>query len=64
MFNTIRKGAVVRYIGSDENAKGMLFTVRKKSYNSIMVSFPVKYLNGDIHYERTYKSISEFELVK
>ena len=64
MVKTFRKGAIVRYIGDDENAKGLIFRVIRKSYNSLMVSFPIKYSDGQIHYERAYRSICDFELLE
>ena len=64
MVKTFRRNATVRYLGEDELAKGMLFRVLKKSYNSIMISFPVKFIDGSIHYQRMYKSIGDFELVE
>ena len=62
-MKTMRKGAVVRYIGSDEIAKGQTFTVKKKTGNWIEVMWPVKYLDGSIHGSRCDRPIEDFELI-
>lgn len=56
---TIRKGVKVRYILKDK-----VFTVIKKSYNSISIYAPVEYSKGVVHTERCYRSICDFEVVK
>ena len=61
----IRKGARVRYIGDKyEYAKGMIFTVRKKTQHLIDVYFPVRYLDGSLHNQLCAIPITEFEEVK
>ncbi len=64
MAKTIRKGAVVRYIGKEEAAQGMEFKVHEKCHNLINVSWPTKYLDGSVHTNRCYMQISDFELVR
>ena len=64
MAKTIRKGAVVRYIGKDEIAQGREFVVHEKCQNLISVSWPTKYMDGSIHTNRCYMQISDFELIK
>jgi hypothetical protein len=61
----IRRGAKVRYIGDRyEYAKGQVFTVRKKTHSLIELSFPQRYLGGEIHRMVVAMPISEFEEVK
>ena len=60
----IRKGSKVRYIGDNELGKGKVFTVHKKSYNHILVNFPIKYIDGSVHAQASYYPISDFKEVK
>jgi hypothetical protein len=60
----MRKGPRVRYIGSDPLLKDKVFTVIKKSYNHISIYAPVEYSKGNVHTEKCYKSICDFEVVK
>ena len=61
----IRRGAKVRYIGDRyDYAKGQVFTVRKKIRNFIELSFPMRYLGGEIHRMVVDMPISDFEEVK
>lgn len=61
----IRRGAKVRYIGDRyEYAKGQVFTVRKKIHHLVELSFPQRYLGGEIHNMVVNMPIIEFEEVK
>ena len=60
----IRKGVKVRYIGNEPLLKDKVFTVIKKSYNSISIYAPVEYSKGVVHTERCYRSICDFEVIK
>lgn len=61
----IRRGTKVRYIGYRyDYAKGQVFTVRKKTHHLIELSFPQRYLGGEIHRMVVNMPISEFEEVK
>jgi hypothetical protein len=60
----MRKGQRVRYIGSDPLLKDKVFTVIKKSYNSISIYAPVEYRKGIVHTEKCYKSICDFEVIR
>ncbi len=56
----MRKGQKVMYVGNNELGKGRIFTVEKKSYNMILVYFPLRYLDGSIHDCSVYMPISDF----
>lgn len=60
----IRKGSIVRYIGSNELAKGKIFRVHKRSYNRVLVCFPLRYLDGSVHGSQSYIPLDDFEEVK
>lgn len=61
----IRRGTKVRYIGDKyDYAKGQVFTVRKKIHSFIELSFPQRYLGGEIHRMVVDMPISDFEEVK
>ena len=61
-MKTIRKGAKVRYIGDKELGQGREFTVLRKSGNWVDIMFPVRYMGGDIHMDKTSLPLTEFEL--
>ena len=63
-MKTMRKGAKVRYIGDSEIAKGKTFSVLHKYHNLIEIMFPLVYLDGEVHYDKQYRLMSEFELVE
>lgn len=58
----IRKGVLVKYIGQDELAQGMVFKVHQKWYQFITVNFPVRYLNGEVHRQLINKPLEDFEI--
>ena len=60
----IKKGTKLKYIGENENAKGKTFVVSHKSGSQVLVLFPVKYTDGEIHNVVCYKNISDFEIIK
>ena len=63
-MKTIRKGAKVRYIGSNELAKGAIFRVMHKNHNDVEVMFPIRYGNGEVHLDKQYVKIADVELVE
>lgn len=60
----MRKGDIVRYIGTKELMKSKTYRVHKKYHNLILIYAPVKYLDGSIHKVAGYYPISDFEIVK
>lgn len=60
----MRKGDIVRYIGTDELMVGQTFKVRKKSYSHILIGKPTRYLDGSVHAVECYVPISDFEKVE
>ena len=64
-MKTMRKGAVVRYIGTaDELMVGKVFTVRHKVDTLIEILKPIRYMDGSVHGSVCLVSAKDFELVK
>ena len=57
----IRKGKRVRYIGKNELAQGKTFQVLQKIQGSVVVCFPIKYLDGSVHGQICAIPIEDFE---
>ena len=60
----MRKGTVVRYIGTKEIMKGRNYTVIKKNHGDILIYAPVKHSDGTIHDVDCYMNVKDFEIVK
>lgn len=63
MVKTFRKGAIVKYVGSEEIATGQTFRVLKKCGAFVEIMFPTKCLDDSIHRYLTLLPIEDFKLV-
>ena len=61
----IRKGRTVKYIGThNKHMIGKTFKVISRHCNSVELYAPIEYRGGEVHNEKVYMSVCDFEVVK